>query len=656
MNQGRDILNFVLPKNQSSYIKVIGVGGGGSNAVNHMFRAGIKDVDFVVCNTDAQALESSPVPAKIQLGKGLGAGNVPEVARNAAIEKHDEIKEAIQDAKMLFVTAGMGGGTGTGAAPVVASIAKEIDLVGDEVTKILTVAIVTTPFSFEGRKRQEQAKAGIAELRKTVDAILVINNDKLKEFGKMTLVEAFAMADDVLTTAAKGISEIITVKSYVQIDFKDVNTVMHNSGVALMGFGSAEGENRAETAALMAMDSPLLNDNSIEGAKNMLLYFGYGPDCPLIMDEIDIITSSILQRAGNGVDLIWGAGEDDSLGRSLNITLIATGFNEKKALGEREITVMTLGEEEQKEKKEDSASSEKENASGTASLKTETPLAEPVRRRVVAVLDDSDGIPEFKEEKESGTLAGIGMQTVVNEIPEAAKEVVGDVVKEVAGEAAKGATAFDLDSQIDSWFTELSPIFRTDAAPAGNPVAPAVSSVPESSHGSNTVPSRSPETDSSAEGNFGEPVVVRMDVGRNLASAEIDLRTEETSGDLPAQAVEASRIREAGTPVPVSAPAGTEVAVESRKKETESKPAFGMMVRERFAINHERMERMRQISARIKMPDELHRIEQEPAFIRQGIHVEFTDTASVSEASRHVIGKDGGVALNDPPFLSDKAD
>ena len=285
-NQGGDILNFVLPKNQSSYIKVIGVGGGGSNAVNHMFRAGITGVDFVVCNTDAQALESSPVPVKIQLGKGLGAGNVPQVAREAAIEKHDEIKDAIKDAKMLFVTAGMGGGTGTGAAPVVASIAKEIDLVGDEVTKILTVAIVTTPFSFEGRKRQEQAKAGIAELRKTVDAILVINNDKLKEFGKMTLMEAFAMADDVLTTAAKGISEIITVRSYVQIDFKDVNTVMHDSGVALMGFGSAEGEDRAEKAALQAMESPLLNDNSIEGAKNMLLYFGYGAESPLIMDEI----------------------------------------------------------------------------------------------------------------------------------------------------------------------------------------------------------------------------------------------------------------------------------------------------------------------------------------------------------------------------------
>lgn len=346
MNQNHEgeFLNFVLPKNQSSYIKVMGVGGGGSNAVNHMFQQGIKDVDFIICNTDAQALEASPVPNKIQLGKGLGAGNVPQVARDAAVEKHDEIKEALSGTKMLFLTAGMGGGTGTGATPVVASIAKEIELVGDEVTKILTVAIVTMPFSFEGRKRVEQARAGVSELRKIVDSILIINNDQLRQFGKMSLKEAFAKADDILTTAAKGISEIITVTSYVQIDFKDVNTVMHNSGAAIMGYGSASGENRAKEAIEAAMNSPLLNDNSIKGSKNVLLYFSYGPDAQLNMDEIDVVTKSIAQRTETEADMIWGAGEDASAGENLNITLIATGFEEKKVMGIREKTIINLNE------------------------------------------------------------------------------------------------------------------------------------------------------------------------------------------------------------------------------------------------------------------------------------------------------------------------
>ncbi len=324
-----DILRFDLPVHQSSYIKVIGVGGGGSNAVNHMYKQGIKDVDFVVCNTDRQALDASPVPTKVQLGKGLGAGNIPGVAHNAAMEKSDDIKSLLdKNTKMLFITAGMGGGTGTGAAPVIASLAKEIDLAEDEVNKILTVAIVTTPFSFEGRKRIQQAQEGIAELRKHVDAILIINNDKLREFGELPMSKAFAKADDILTMAAKGISEIITVSSYVQIDFKDVNTVMANSGVALMGFGIAEGENRALEAVKQAINSPLLNDNNIEGAKNILLYISSGTN-EVTMDEIEEITNTIRKESGREADLIWGAGIDERLGENISITLVATGFKEK---------------------------------------------------------------------------------------------------------------------------------------------------------------------------------------------------------------------------------------------------------------------------------------------------------------------------------------
>ncbi len=327
------MLKVDLPKNQSSIIKVIGVGGGGSNAVNYMFDQGINGVDFIICNTDAQALDSSPIPIKIQLGRGLGAGNIPAVAQKAAEEKSEEIKAILEkNTQMLFITAGMGGGTGTGAAPVIAAIAKEIELSDDQENRILTVAIVTLPFSFEGRKRKQQAEEGIKELRKHVDAILVINNDKLREFGDLPLGKAFEKADNILATAAKGIAEIITVKAFVNIDFRDVNTVMKKSGVALMGSGIAEGENRAYKAIEMAINSPLLNDNNIKGAQNILLYFASGTD-EVTMDEIADITDYIVNEAGVDVDIIWGAGKDESLGDKLSITLVATGFDKSRDIG-----------------------------------------------------------------------------------------------------------------------------------------------------------------------------------------------------------------------------------------------------------------------------------------------------------------------------------
>lgn len=320
------MLNFDSPKNQSNIIKVLGVGGGGGNAVNHMFKQGIKDVDFILCNTDSQHLEDSPIPTKIQLGssltEGRGAGSKPAVGRNAAIENIDEIKELLQDnTKMLFITAGMGGGTGTGAAPVIAEVAKELG--------ILTVAIVTLPFAFEGRKRTELAKEGIDELKKHVDTILIINNDKLRElYGNLSLSQAFSQADNVLTTAAKGIAEIITVTGYINVDFEDVKTVMKNSGVAIMGSGRAEGENRATMATELALSSPLLNDNDINGAKNMLLYIASG-DEEISMDEVSEITEIIQDHTGSDCEVIWGSAIDPSLGNSISITLIATGFDRK---------------------------------------------------------------------------------------------------------------------------------------------------------------------------------------------------------------------------------------------------------------------------------------------------------------------------------------
>jgi len=332
-----DILKFEIPRNQSSYIKVIGVGGGGSNAVNHMFEHGIQGVDFIICNTDASSLDGSPVPNKIQLGKGLGAGNMPSVAEKAATDKADEIKALFENnTQMVFITAGMGGGTGTGAAPVVAKLLKEIELEDEEVKRILTVAVVTTPFSIEGRKRIQQAQEGIAELRKHVDAILIINNDKLKEYGEFKLGQAFALANEILNTAVKGISEIMTVRSTVQIDFRDVNTVMQESGVALMGFGSAEGEDRAIKAVEQAIESPLLNDNNINGAKNVLLYISSSVENEVTMSEFEEITNFVQKATGANVDVIWGAGNNETLGDKIAITLIATGFSESELYTRRE--------------------------------------------------------------------------------------------------------------------------------------------------------------------------------------------------------------------------------------------------------------------------------------------------------------------------------
>jgi cell division protein FtsZ len=337
----KEMINFDMPKNQSSIIKVIGVGGGGSNAVNHMYRQGIKGVDFIICNTDAQAMESSPVPTKIQLGdKGLGAGSLPAVGKEAAIQKSDAIREILEkNTQMLFITAGMGGGTGTGAAPVIASVAKELG--------ILTVGIVTVPFTFEGRKRKLQADEGIQELRKYADTLLIICNDKLRELcGDLKLSEAFNKADDVLTTAAKGIAEIITVTGYINVDFEDVRTVMRESGKAIMGCAKAEGDNRAIEAVKGALSSPLLNDNDIEGASNVLLYISSGTE-EISMDEVTEITDYIQQEAKSQAEIIWGNGYDESLGKNISITLIATGFESKMKAAEDNKIRHILGNAEQ---------------------------------------------------------------------------------------------------------------------------------------------------------------------------------------------------------------------------------------------------------------------------------------------------------------------
>ncbi|MDH6251542.1 cell division protein FtsZ [Chryseobacterium sp. H1D6B] len=323
-NIGTQGFSFDLPKGNSSIIKVIGVGGGGNNALKHMYEKGIHGVDFVICNTDAQTLDNNPVSNKVQLGititEGLGAGADPEVGEKAAIESIEDIKASMgQNTKMVFITAGMGGGTGTGAAPVIAKVAKDMG--------ILTVGIVTVPFSFEGKRRLEQAENGLEKLRNNVDSLIVINNDKLRQqFGNLGFKQGFSKADEVLTNAAKGMAEVITGYFDVNIDFRDAKSVLQNSGTALMSTGMASGENKAEEAVRKALDSPLLNDNKITGARNVLLLIRSGVE-EATMDEIGIIMDYIQKEAGNTADIIFGVGADEELGDAVSVLVIATGFS-----------------------------------------------------------------------------------------------------------------------------------------------------------------------------------------------------------------------------------------------------------------------------------------------------------------------------------------
>ena len=343
--------SFDLPKNKSNVMKVMGVGGGGSNAVNHMFQQGITGVDFIVCNTDSQALDKSPVPNKIQLGvnitEGLGAGANPEIGKLAALETHEELRDLLEtQTKMLFITAGMGGGTGTGAAPIIAEFAKELG--------ILTVGIVTIPFDFEGKTRQLQAQKGLKKLKKTVDSLIIINNNKLRQvYVNLGFKEGFSKADEVLATAAKGIAQVITHHYTQNIDLKDAKTVLSNSGTAIMGSATSSGSNRANDAIIKALDSPLLNDNKIDGSRNVLLLIVSGSD-EITIDEIGEINEYVQKETGNSANIIMGVGEDQELGNNISVTVIATGFAEDQqnnlVNSETKKVIYTLDEDQAIEK------------------------------------------------------------------------------------------------------------------------------------------------------------------------------------------------------------------------------------------------------------------------------------------------------------------
>ncbi len=429
-------MEFDLLRDSESIIKVIGIGGGGSNAVNHMYRQGIKGVEFIVCNTDAQALETSPVPYKVQLGisltEGRGAGAIPEVGRNAAIENIEDIRKILLvNTRMLFITAGMGGGTGTGAAPIIAQTAREMG--------ILTVAIVTMPFEFEGKRRKQQADEGIELLKQNVDTIIIIRNQKLREmFGNLNLSEAFAHADNILTTAAKGIAEIITVTGYINVDFEDVKTAVHNSGVAIMGSAISEGENRATRAVELALASPLLNDNNIKGARFILMNIASGSK-EVTMDEIGDITDFIQDQAGLTADIIWGNCHDEHLGEKLSVTIIATGFKTREEIGTEIIrakdktkTIHNLDEEVKVKKENIETNSVKEPAINEPVLKKDLPSSPEINEKEELTFEFALNLPkenqiispiaEPKEEESSEKKNSVVYDLYENETEDSTEE------------------------------------------------------------------------------------------------------------------------------------------------------------------------------------------------------------------------------------------
>lgn len=565
-------MEFDLPKDQSSIIKVIGVGGGGSNAVNHMYNQGIKGVDFLICNTDNQALDLSPVPNKIQLGmaltEGRGAGSIPEVGKNAAYENVEEIRELLsKNTKMVFITAGMGGGTGTGAAPIIAEIAQELG--------ILTVGIVTFPFTFEGKKRRLQAEEGLEELRRHVDTLLVINNDKLREiYGNLSLATAFAKADDILTTAAKGIAEIITVTGYINVDFEDVKTVMTKSGVAIMGSAIAEGENRAISAVETALASPLLNDNNIKGANYILLYITSGAE-EVLMDEIAEITDFIQDEAGLTADIIWGTGRDESLGDGISVTLIATGFDATSAINDTKET---------------------ESQKVVHQLDDSVPHVTPttvVEDKVTPVVDET---PKETPLFEEPTLIKRDEPTVENNTTEVTQEInFEDTTPKNETPSEETPRTFDLNSDV---YEDKKPTFNKDTF------------VPRQNISHTVQPSES------IFGQKQEEKVIKHDL-----YGETSQKTNSTPSW--EQSVESK----------------SNVTSQNDDVENHTDIEKQLDAEEQLKKSQERIMRLKALSMKLKSPSGINELENEPAYVRKNIKLKNVPHSSDNTTSRYTLGE-----------------
>ncbi|MGE0562088.1 MAG: cell division protein FtsZ [Flavobacteriales bacterium] len=594
-------MKFDLPKDQSSIIKVIGVGGGGSNAVNHMYNQGITGVDFVICNTDAQALTLSPIPNKIQLGttltEGLGAGANPEVGKNAAIEDIENIKSILQNnTKMVFITAGMGGGTGTGAAPVIAEVARELG--------ILTVGIVTIPFSFEGRRRKQQADEGLEALRNHVDTLLIINNDKLRMIhGNLKMGECFSKADDILTTAAKGIAEIITVAGYINVDFEDVKTVMKDGGTAIMGSASAEGENRAIQAVTKALESPLLNDNEIKGANFILLNVTSGEE-EITMDEIDEITDYIQKQAGYTAELIWGNGTDESLGNKVSVTVIATGF------GSNENSSMEFGVKPEK------IVHDLEN---TAAI-------------VQSIIENN--VEDETEESEEPFLKTTAATQPSFEF-ENNEEIQAEVEQEEVAEPEK--IVFNLEDEIEEEVDEI--VAEEDVADFTFELNESIEIEEEEEEFLMEVKNLDEETDSpflmsSEEESEEKKETIIWNLNDVINEEAINIE-EESHQDVAAESAE-------------EITSSTEPVYTKRIPEEEQK-----------RLSAERIRRIKELGGRMKTPSGISELEKEPAYKRRQISLDSIPHSSENTMSRFTLGEDedGSPKLKDDnSFLHDNVD
>ena len=595
-------MQFDLPQNPGSPIKVIGVGGGGSNAVNYMHQQGINGVDFIVCNTDNQALEASSVPTRIQLGTtltaGQGAGSIPETGKNAAIENLDDVLAQVNDnTTMVFVTAGMGGGTGTGAAPVIAKACKELG--------ILTVGIVTVPFNFEGKRRATQAAEGLEQMRAAVDTLLIIRNDKLRElFGNLTLKKAFSNADEVLCTAAKGIAEVITLTGDINVDMNDVKTVMRDSGAAIMGAGAASGEGRAMTAVTEALESPLLNDSDITGANFVLLNITYGTE-EVLMDEISEITDYIQDQAGAAAEVIWGYGHDASLEDKICVTVIATGFETNTQLPEgpvvskmrldtevREITAPLNGPLAPQPFNAEAAPAEAE-----PHLKTDapTPVGEP------EMLTQQWEAEDITAETPSAALDLFGSPN-----QEAAEEVRLRH-EEAAPEAAPVEEAQPAETQVGH-FTMLDLDAATDAP---------------------LIPEQMGEVSFTNE---------QVDTPEN-GTPEQPTPAAPTADPTP----EAASASTAPAPAPTPAPAPAPQELQTGAQELAQR-------------NVRRQQSIEAYTKRLRTPSGLTELENEPAYKRRNITLAPTPASDESQATRLSIDEETGGLKTDNPYLHDNVD
>ena len=588
-------MKFDLPQDNSSIIKVIGVGGGGSNAVNHMYKQGIKGVDFIVCNTDQQALDMSPVPSKIVLGasltKGRGAGSLPEVGKNAAIENIEEVKALLaNNTEMVFITAGLGGGTGTGAAPVIAKAAKEMG--------ILTVGIVTIPFGFEGKKRKAQADEGLDALKANVDTLLVISNDKLREiYGNLKVTEAFGHADDILATAAKGIADIITTTLQINTDINDVKTVMKESGVAIMGSAMASGEQRALRAVEQAMSSPLLNDSNIKGARYVLVNVTCGED-EITMDELGEITDYIQDAAGMTAEVIKGYGVDLSLGDKVNVTIIATGFNSKADVG---IQI------------------EKAPAKIVHKLMEDVKVEELPLAPVSVVTEKVEEIVSFvkKEEEMTSYIKEEEVKAIVTE------EVVAEVKEEIVAEEILPILTEQVEP-VSEVVEEVEEPFIFIQAAEETPVA--------------QVETTSEVTEEVVESKEEKQVTFEFEITNTNVVTEEPFIVNKV-----AEVVEEPVMK-------------TEPVVEAKE---ENSFISKIQDDEQLKKAQDRVAKLKELSFKLKSPNGLSELENEPAYKRRNVNLDSTPHSSESQVSRYTLSEGDDKKVEIKPnnsFLHDNVD